>query len=89
MAKIKTSVIFKQYHQQQSLLLPPSLEELIGEKHLVRVVNEVVESMDISDLINLYQGGGTSSYHPRMLLKVLLYAYSVNIYTGRKIAEPS
>lgn len=87
MAKIKTSVIFKQYHQQQSLLLPPSLEELIGEKHLVRVVNEVVESMDISDLINLYQGGGTSSYHPRMLLKVLLYAYSVKIYTGRKIAK--
>lgn len=87
MAKIKTSVIFKQYNQQQSLLLPPSLEELIGPKHLVRVVNEVVESMDISDLINLYQGGGTSSYHPRMLLKVLLYAYSVKIYTGRKIAK--
>lgn len=87
MAKVKTSVIFKQYSQQQSLLLPPSLEELIGEKHLVRVVNEVVESMDISDLINLYHGGGTSSYHPRMLLKVLLYAYSVKIYTGRKIAK--
>lgn len=87
MAKIKTSVIFKQYSQQQSMLLPPSLEELIGEKHLVRVVNEVVEAMDISDLINTYQGGGTSSYHPRMLLKVLLYAYSVKIYTGRKIAK--
>jgi transposase len=63
------------------------LEELITEKHLVRVVNEVVEAMDISDLINMYQGGGTSSYHPRMLLKVLLYAYSVKIYTGRKIAK--
>lgn len=87
MAKIITSAIFKQYSPQQSLLLPPSLEELIPEKHLVRVVNEVVESMDISDLINMYQGGGTSSYHPRMLLKVLLYAYSVKIYTGRKIAK--
>lgn len=87
MAKVKTSVIFKQYNQQQTLLLPPSLLELIGEKHLVRVVNEVVEAMDLSDLINLYQGGGTSAYHPRMLLKVLLYAYSVKIYTGRKIAQ--
>lgn len=87
MAKVKTSVIFKQYNQQQSLLLPPSLDELIGEKHLVRVVNEVVEAMDISELVNLYAGGGTSSYHPRMLLKVLLYAYSVKIYTGRKIAK--
>ncbi len=87
MSKVKTSVIFKQYHQQQSLLLPPSLEELIGEKHLVRVVNEVVERMNINDLVNLYAGGGTSAYHPRMLLKVLLYAYSVKIYTGRKIAK--
>ena len=87
MAKIKSSVVFKQYAQQQSLLLPPSLSELIGERHLVRVINEVVESMDISDLINLYQGGGTSAFHPRMLLKVLLYGYSVKIYTGRKIAQ--
>jgi transposase len=87
MAKVKTSVIFKQYNQQQSLLLPPSVEELIGAKHLVRVVNEVVECMDISELINLYEGGGTSAYHPRLLLKVLLYAYSVKIYTGRKIAQ--
>src|SRR6266540_724754 len=87
MAKVKTSVVFKQYNQQQALLLPPSLTELIGEKHLVRVVNQVVEAMDITGLINLYEGGGTSAYHPRMLLKVLLYAYSVKIYTGRKIAQ--
>lgn len=87
MAKIKTSIIFKSYNPQQALLLPPSLEDLISKKHLVRVVNQVVESMDISDLINLYEGGGTSAYHPRMLLKVLLYAYSVKLYTGRKIAK--
>jgi transposase len=87
MAKIKTSVLFKQYNQQQSLLLPPSLEELIGPTHLVRVVNEVVESMDLTDLINLYEGGGTTAYHPRMLLKVLLYGYSMKIYTGRKLAQ--
>jgi transposase len=87
MAKLRTSVVFKQHNQQQTLLLPPSLEELIGERHLVRVVNQVVERMDVSDLVNLYHGGGTSAYHPRMLLKVLLYAYSVKIYTGRKIAK--
>jgi transposase len=52
MAKVKTSVIFKQYQKQQ-VLLPPSLDELISSKHLVRVVNQVVEPMDISDLINL------------------------------------
>lgn len=87
MAKIRTSVVFKDYNPQQILLLPPSLEELIAPKHLVRVVNQVVDSMDISELINQYEGGGTSAYHPRMLLKVLLYAYSVKIYTGRKMAK--
>ena len=87
MAKIKTSVIFKDYNPQQVLLLPPSLEELVTPKHLVRVVNQVVDSMDVSELINLYEGGGASAYHPRMLLKVLLYAYSVKIYTGRKMAK--
>jgi transposase len=87
MGKIKTSIVFKGYSQQQFLLLPPSLEELIGSTHLVRVVNELVERMDISELMNLHAGGGTSVYHPRMLLKVLLYAYCVKIYTGRKIAR--
>jgi len=87
MAKIKTSVLFKNYNQQQSLLLPPTLDELIEIKHLVRVVNDVVDAMDITSLINQYEGGGTTAYHPRMLLKVLLYAYCMKIYTGRKIAK--
>jgi len=54
MAKIKTSVVFKQYNQQQNFLLPPSFDELIDSKHLVRVVNTVVDSMDISGLINTF-----------------------------------
>ena len=87
MAKIQSSVQFKSYQPEQILLLPPSLEELIDEHHLVRVVNQVVNAMDISGLINQYKGGGTTAYHPRMLLKVLLYAYSVKLYTGRKIAK--
>ena len=87
MAKIKTSVLFKQYNQQQNFLLPPSLDELIEPTHLVRVVNDIVEAMNIGSLINQYEGGGTTAYHPRMLLKVLLYAYATKIYTGRKIAR--
>src|SRR5674476_277175 len=87
MAKVKTSVLFKQYNQQQNFLLPPSLDELIDKEHLVRVVNDVVEAMNITSLINQYGGGGTTAYHPRMLLKVLLYAYAMKIYTGRKIAK--
>ena len=43
--------------------------------------------MDSTALINKYKGGGTSAYHPMMMLKVLVYAYTQRIYTARKIAK--
>lgn len=85
--KKRSEVVFKEYLQDQVLLLPPSLEELIPKHHLVRVVNQVVDAMDIRSLIETYEGSGTSAYHPRMLTKVLLYAYAMKLYTGRKIAK--
>lgn len=87
MAKSTTKQVFKQYCQVQNLLLPPSLEDLISPHHLVRVVNRVIDSMDLNTVVNSYQGGGTSAYDPRMMVKVLLYAYSMKIYTGRRIAQ--
>jgi transposase len=87
MSKITSKAVFKPYDQQQVLLLPPRLDELISNNHLVRVVNTVVDQLDLSSIINEYKGGGTSSYDPRMLTKVLLYGYAMKIYTGRKIAK--
>lgn len=88
MARGKTlSVVFKSNFQNQGMLLPPDLNDLIGATHPVRVVNEVLEKLDISELLHQYKPGGTSSYHPRMLLKVLVYAYINNIYSSRKIEE--
>src|SRR5476651_1268918 len=80
-------VVFKRYVQNQATLLPPSYEEMVPEKHAVRVVNEVIERIDISALERSYKGEGTSSYHPRMLLKVLVYGYLRNIYSSRKIEQ--
>ena len=79
--------IFKPYNQQQVMLLPPSLEELIEEHHPVRVVNKVIDRINIEPIRKRYKGGGTSSYDPRMLLKVLVYSYIKNIYSSRKIEE--
>ncbi len=79
--------VFKPYVMNQIALLPASYEEKIPEKHLVRVVNEAVEKIDVSSLLAEYKGGGTSSYHPKMLLKVLVYAYAKRIYSSRRIAE--
>ncbi|MCX6205486.1 MAG: transposase, partial [Bacteroidetes bacterium] len=80
-------VIFKQHDQNQLFLLPPSLDELVSKDHPVRVVSAVLDKVDISSLIAGYKPGGTSSYHPRMLLKSVVYAYINNIYSSRKIEE--
>lgn len=80
-----SKVIFKDYTPKQNLLLPPSLEEMIEENHPVRVVSDIIDRIEISGLIGKYKSGGTSSYHPRMLLKVLIYGYLCNIYSSRKL----
>ena len=49
---------FKPYDQSQIELLPPTADELIPAGHLVRVVNEVVERMDVSSLLAMYGAGG-------------------------------
>ena len=78
-------VIFKPYSPMQAMLLPPSLDELIAANHPVRVVNEVINSLNLELLEKAYKGGGTSSYHPRMLLKILVYGYVSNTYSSRKL----
>lgn len=79
--------VFKPYVMNQPHLLPPSYDELIEPEHLVRVVNQVIDELDLGVLVRQYKGGGTSSYHPVMLLKVLVYAYTQKIYSSRRIAK--
>jgi transposase len=80
-----TDHLYKPYQQGQTNLLPPSLESLISPHHPVRVVNQVIAQLDLGPILDTYAGGGASSYHPRMMLKVLVYAYLRNIYSSRKI----
>lgn len=87
MKKQKAAPVFKPYVMDQMSLLPQSYEEKIPQGHLVRQVDQAVEKLDLGILLEQYVGGGTSSYHPKMMLKVLIYAYCKKIYTSRKIAE--
>ncbi|MDM7920481.1 MAG: IS1182 family transposase [Methanosarcina sp.] len=79
--------VFKEYNQDQLLLLPPSLEELVPKNHVVRIVNKAIDQMNIHSIVKTYKGGGTSSYHPKMMLKVLIYAYTQRVYSSRQIAK--
>lgn len=79
--------MFKELTSNQNVLFPVSLSEKIFSNHPVRIVNHVVDALNIDLLLSKYKGGGTSSYHPRMMLKVLFYAYLNNIYSCRKIEK--
>ena len=83
----RTKVVFNDYSMDQLMMLPPSLEELIPQHHPVRVVNQVISQINIDPLLAKFKAGGSSSYHPRLLLKVIVYGYLSNIYSSRKIEE--
>ena len=78
---------FQDYNQQQNWLFPPSIEELIASDHPVRIVNGIVEQLDLDLLISEYSKEGKPSYHPKMMLKVMIYAYMDNTYSSRKIEK--
>lgn len=81
---------FEPYDPDQGLLLPPSLQDWLPEGHLARFVSETVDELDLTAFFEKYRqredGRGQLAYHPRMMLKVLIYAYCEGIFSSRKIA---
>ncbi len=82
---VQLSPVFKPYNQQQSMLLPPSLDEMVPLDHPARIVNDVINRISITSLLSAYKNDGCSSYHPQMLLKILVYGYVSNTYSSRKL----
>lgn len=78
-------VQFKALPSNSPSRFPKDIFERTPAHHPVRLVNQVVDSLDLEYIIKQYKGGGTTSYHPRMLIKVLFYAYLSNSYSCRKI----
>lgn len=85
--KIQTGPVFRECIQNQMSLMPQNLSDMIPPKHIVRIINEAIDGIELTPLLARYKGGGASSYHPRMMLKVLVYAYSQRIYSSRRIAK--
>ena len=77
----------KSYNQGQVTLFPPSLDEKVPENSPARIINQIVDSLDLSKVFETYKGGGTTAYYPRMMLKVVLYSYLNNTYSSRKIEQ--
>lgn len=78
---------FKSYSPNQMVLFPQRIDEDIAEEDPVRVVDAVVESLNLEKFKKLYRERGRSPYNPKMMLKVVIYAYMNNIYSCRKIEK--
>lgn len=79
--------MFKPYVQSQTQPLPPSLEELIASDHLARLISHSVDQLDILAIEKTYSDQGQHAYHPKMLLKVLIYGYALGLRSSRKLAD--
>ena len=79
---------FRPYHPDQLLLLPPSLSDWLPDSHLARFVSDLVDTLDLSAIEDTYdEDRGYPPYHPCMMVKLLVYAYSTGTYSSRRIAE--
>ena len=77
------------YDPDQQLLLPAALQEWLPEEHLAYFISDVVDQLDLSDITARYEGErrGGPPYHPRMMVKVLLYGYCVGVASSRRITQ--
>jgi transposase len=71
------------------MLMPPSLDDKIRQDHLARYISKVVDQLNLKEIEDGYSDLGCHAYHPRMLLKVILYGYSIGIRSSRRMQKES
>jgi len=76
---------FRPIDRYTGFLLPPSVDEWLPERHLARFVVEVVDGLDLRAMSGSYRGSGSASYHPSLLLGVLVYGYATGVFSSRKL----
>jgi transposase len=79
---------FRRYEPDQSFLLPPSLRDWLPEDHPAFFISDAIDAMDLGAFEACYgdEGPGKQAFDPRMMLKVLVYAYATGTFSSRKIA---
>ena len=84
-----STATFREYEPDQDFLLPPSLAEWLPGNHVAYFIIDVLQEIDLSSLYEDYDNsqGGQPGYDPRMMLGLLLLAYSVGVYSSRKIEQ--
>ena len=76
---------FRQIDRETGFLLPPSVDEWLPERHLARFIVEVIAGLDLRSMSGSYRGSGSASYHPEVLLGLLVYGYATGVFSSRKL----
>lgn len=76
---------FRPIDRDTAFLFPPSVDEWLPQRHLARYVVEVIEGLDLSKMVKAYRRSGSASYHPAMLLALLIYGYATRVFSSRAI----
>ena len=76
---------FRPIDRDTDFLMPPSVDEWLPERHLARFVVEVIAGLDLRAMTGSYRGSGEASYHPRLLLGIIVYGYATGVFSSRKL----
>ena len=76
---------FKEYNQRQTVYRQLVPAELLEEEHPARIVDAVVERLNLERICAWYKEEGKPAYHPMMMLKVLFYSYLIGVMSCRKM----
>src|ERR1700692_2847595 len=76
---------FRPTDRLTGFLMPPSVDEWLPQTPLARFVVEVVDGLDLSAMSKSYRGSGSASYHPKVLLSLLVYGYATGVFSSRKL----
>ena len=76
---------FRPTDRKTDFLMPPSVDEWLPERHLARFIVEVVEQLNLRSMTGSYRGSGSASYHPTVLLSLLVYGYATGVFSSRKL----
>ncbi|CAM3239300.1 Transposase InsH N-terminal domain-containing protein [Streptococcus pluranimalium] len=67
--------------------LPLELSSYLPQDHMVFTIEKVVDELEEDCFDDFYHTFGRPSYHPKMLLSALLFAYTQGVFFGRKIEK--
>jgi transposase len=76
---------FRLIDRDTGFLMPPSVDEWLPERHLARFVAELVGGLDLRAMTGSYRGSGEASYHPELLLGLIIYGYATGVFSSRKL----